>query len=97
MEIHGEADITAVADIDKAFRALIENGSKHIVIDCTGAEFVDSKVVEALIRGARAAQRSGVAVAAACSEGAVARALEICGVEHAMPLHASRADAVAAL
>jgi len=95
VELHGEVDITAVAAIETAFLDLIEL-VECIVVDFTNTEFADSKAIEAVMRGGQAATRAGVTVAASGPHGSVGRALEVCGLEHAMPIYGSRDDALAA-
>jgi anti-anti-sigma factor len=96
VELHGEVDITAVVQIENAVLELVDRPVKGIVIDFTNAEFADSKAIEALMRAARSARQAGVSVAAAGAHGTVDRAIEVCGLEHAMPIYASRGDALAA-
>jgi len=96
VELHGEVDITAVAAIETAFLDLVERRVECIVVDLTDAEFADSKAIEALMRGGRAASQAGVNVVAAGPHGSVGRAIEVCGLEHAMPVYGSRDDALAA-
>jgi anti-anti-sigma factor len=96
VELHGEVDITDVAQIERAVSGLIDHPVERIVVDFTDTDFADSKAIEALMRAGRAAGLAGLAVAAAGAHDAVARAIEVCGLEHAMPLYATRADALAA-
>ena len=97
VRLHDEVDIAALAEIEQAFLGMTELGLERLVVDFTGARFVDSKAIEAVMRGARSAHAAGVRVAAAGATGSVARAIDICGLEHAMPVYDSRDQAVAAL
>jgi anti-anti-sigma factor len=96
VELHGEVDITAVSSIEGAFLDLVDKGVSCIVVDFSEAAFADSKVIEAVMRGGQSARRAGVDVAAGGARGPVARAIEVCGLEHAMSVYASRSSAVAA-
>lgn len=96
VELQGEVDITAVAEIEGAILALVEQRPERIVVDLTGATFIDSKATEALMRTAQAARAAGVRVAAAGASGGVGRALAVYGLDHAMPLYESRSRALAA-
>jgi anti-anti-sigma factor len=96
VELHGEVDITSVVEIETAFLELVEQGVGCVVVDFTDADFADSKAIEAIMRGGQSARRAGVDVAAAGSHGTVARAIEVCGLEHAMPIYGSRGAALAA-
>jgi anti-anti-sigma factor len=97
VRFHDEVDITAVVDIEQAFLGLTELGVKRLVVDFSDAAFVDSKAIEAVMRGARSAKAAGLGVAGAGATGSVARAIDICGLEHAMPVYADSEQAVAAL
>lgn len=96
IELRDELDITAVAEIEAAFRQLLERGAAAIVVDCSRAEFVDSKLIEALMRGAQAARSAGARVAAECPDGAVRRAFEIGGLDSVLPVRRTRAEAIRA-
>jgi anti-anti-sigma factor len=96
VELHGEVDITAVAQIEAAFLDLVDGGVDCIVVDFTATEFADSKAIESVMRSSQSARRAGVDVVAAGARGPVARAIEVCGLEHALPVHGTRADALAA-
>ena len=96
VELHGEVDITAVAAIETAFLDLVERGVECLVVDFTDATFADSKAIEAVMRGGQSAGRAGVNVVAGGPHGSVGRAIEVCGLEHAMPVYGTRGDALAA-
>jgi anti-anti-sigma factor len=95
VELHGEVDITDVTEIETAFLDLVER-VECIVVDFTDTEFADSKAIEAVMRGGQSARRAGAAVVAGGAHGAVARALEVCGLEHAMDVYATRSAALTA-
>ena len=96
VELHGEVDITAIAEIEGAMLALVEKGPERIVVDFTDATFVDSKATEAFMRSAQAAHAAGVTVVAAGANGGVARALDVYGLDRAMPLYHTREEALVA-
>lgn len=96
VELHGEVDITSVVQIEDAVLELVDRPVERIVIDFTDAEFADSKVIEAVMRASRSARQAGRTLVAAGAHGAVDRAIEVCGLEHAMPVYATRGDALAA-
>jgi anti-sigma B factor antagonist len=95
-ELHGEVDITAVAEIESAMLGLVDERPERIVIDFSKATFVDSKATEALMRAAQAARLAGVPVVGAGAAGGVRRALDVYGLDHAMRMYDSREEALAA-
>ena len=96
VDLHGEVDITAVVEIETAFLDLVDRGVGCIVVDLSDAAFLDSKAIEAVMRGAQAARRAGIDVTAGGAHGGVARAIEVCGLDHAMRVYATRDAALAA-
>ncbi len=86
----------AVAALEGAFLDLVDKGVGRIVVDFSDAAFADSKAIEAVMRGGQSARRAGVEVVAGGARGPVARAIEVCGLEHAMPVYDTRAAALAA-
>jgi anti-anti-sigma factor len=96
LELHGEVDITSVLEIESAFLDLVERGAERIVVDFTATTFADSKVIEEVMRSGQSAQRAGAEVVAAAARGPVARAIEVCGLEHAMAVCNDREAALAA-
>ena len=95
IELHGELDITAVVVIENAVLDLIDRGADRIVVDFAKASFVDSKAIEALMRAASSARAAGVEPAATGATGSLVRVIEVCGLEHAMPVVSTRAEALA--
>ena len=96
IELHGELDITAVVFIENAVLDLIDRAADRVVVDFADASFVDSKAIEALMRAARSARAAGVEPAATGATGPLVRVLDVCGLDRAMPVCATRAEALAA-
>jgi anti-anti-sigma factor len=96
VELHGELDITSVVEIEEAFQSLLGRSADRIVVDFADASFIDSKAIEALMRAARSARAFGVIVAGAEAQGPLVRVLAVCGLDHAMGVYETRADALAA-
>jgi len=96
VELHGEIDITEVEAIEGAVLEALDRPVERIVFDFADAEFVDSKAIEALMRAARSARAAGAEVAAAGATGQLVRVFAVCGLDHAMGVYDTRADALAA-
>ena len=95
VDLHGEVDITVAVEIETAFLDLIDRGVGCVVVDFSRTAFVDSKAIEAVMRAGQAARRAGVDVVAGGAHGGVARAIEVCGLDHAMRVYATRDQALA--
>jgi anti-sigma B factor antagonist len=87
----GEIDIASAPDLRAALAAAVESGAAEVWLDLSDVEFMDSTGITAII-DART-ELAGRRFALICPEGPVRRVLEIAGVERAIAVHQSRADA----
>ncbi len=68
---------------------------KHLILDLNGATFIDSSVINVIIRAHRTASARGrVAVLELGPNAVVERALDISGITQIVPRAYSRADAI---
>lgn len=97
--------IRLVGEIDmsnaEAMRAEVMRGvasaQAGLVVDLTEVTFLASSGLSALVRAQTEAERHGVVLAVAAHSRAVLRPLEATGVDALLLIHATTADAVAAL
>lgn len=92
----GEHDLGTVPAVRDALNAAAARGA--LVIDLSPATFVDSSILGAILAAQREAAAAGTGFAVACDGGAdpVRKVLEITGLSAELPVHPSRAAAVAA-
>jgi anti-sigma B factor antagonist len=80
----GELDLAVVgrldAHVDDAFRE-----AERVVIDLSGAQFVDSSAINALVRAHRRAERRSVRFEIVPAPGPVQRVFRVCGVDSHLP------------
>jgi anti-sigma B factor antagonist len=76
----GECDLAVSARLDEVLAAALDRGPL-VVVDLAGLMFLDSSGVHGLITAHHAAQRKGSRVVAVNARGAVAKVLELTGVD----------------
>jgi anti-sigma B factor antagonist len=93
----GEHDLNTAPELRDRLTAQIEDGLP-IVVDLSGAAFIDSSILGAVLDARRQAQEMRLGFAVALSEGAqpVERVLEVTGLSSTLPVHPTRAAAIEA-
>jgi anti-anti-sigma factor len=97
VSLNGEHDLSTITDIQQSLGEAAT--ASAMVVDLTGAEFVDSAVLGALIashREAVDADRGWSLVVGNGTGAAVRRILELTGLDTVLPMYAEQADALAA-
>ena len=94
IHLRGEFDLaTAPSVLEEAERRLDDH--KHLILDLNGATFIDSSVINVIIRAHRTASARGrVAVLELGPNTVVERALDISGITQIVPRAYSRTDAI---
>jgi anti-sigma B factor antagonist len=94
LAVEGEVDVASAAELRAALAAAAESGAAEVWLDISGVEFMDSTGITTLVdaRGWLLERRFAVI----CPPGPVRRVIEIAGVDRALAIHATRADAHAA-
>ena len=94
LDLEGEFDLTAAdAIVQHAERALA--AGKHLILDLSGATFIDSSTIHALFTADAAARKAGRAfVLQFGSRASVARVLSITGTDEALPIRLTREQAI---
>jgi anti-sigma B factor antagonist len=96
--LDGEHDIYTAPALRERMYGVIEEG-RPLVVDLTGATFVDSSILGALLGARRRAHEAGVGFAVCCAEGidpGVRRILDVTGLMPVLPVLATREDALGA-
>jgi anti-sigma B factor antagonist len=91
----GEHDLNTAPELRDRLSAAIEAGGP-IVVDLSGAAFIDSSIIGAVLDGRREAHERGIGFAVALSGGAqpVERVLEVTNLTTTLPVHPTREAAV---
>ena len=90
----GELDLVAAPALRETILELIELGRTDLVVDMSGATFIDSTVIGMLVGRLKALYGVGGSLSLVCAEPNVLRTLEVAGVERVFPIHATLADAL---
>ena len=93
----GEVDLYTAPRFKDVVMHSIDDGVQRVVIDLTGATFIDSTALGVLVSaGKRLRLRQGV-LAIACLDGSIRRILEITGLDGVFAICPSRATALESL
>jgi anti-anti-sigma factor len=92
----GEIDMATKGRLEAVLEAIPSAGAP-LVVDLGDVTFMDSTGLSALLRIDRAAREAGRRLAIVCPEGPARLVLAVSGVEDALPLYATRAEALDAI
>jgi anti-anti-sigma factor len=87
----GEVDVASVDMLCAALDAAAQSGCAEVWLDLSELEFMDSTGITAIIVAHTAFNSRRFALI--CPPGPIRRVLEIAGIEHAIPVYATRSDA----
>ena len=93
----GEIDLTNAEAFRDALLSALNAGALGLVVDMTGATFVDSAGVTALVRASRRASATESTVRIAVTAPAVLRVLNLVGIDQLISVYPSVTEAVASL
>ncbi len=93
----GYLDFDAAPALKQNIVDQIDEGSRHLVIDLSAAEFIDSTAIGVLVGGLKRLDESGGSLAVVCTNENIRYIFEIAGLDSMIPLHRSRDDALSAL
>ena len=97
LAVEGEADLATVPDFADQLWRVVDSGEPRIVVDLSDALFIDSRMVELLLKAAERVRRIGGRVAICCGGESISQVLDLCGVGRVIPVVATREQAIAAL
>lgn len=80
LSLGGELDIATTPTVRSAIDAAIAGGSKRIIVDLTGLNFIDSTGLGVLIGGLRRSRENGGRVVLVATEGRILRLLRVTGL-----------------
>jgi anti-anti-sigma factor len=94
LDLRGEFDLTSADAIVEHAEHVLAAG-KHLILNLSGATFIDSSTIHALFKADSAARKAGRAfVLQFGSRAAVARVLSITGTDEALPIRPTREQAI---
>jgi len=79
--LSGEADISSAGQLSDVLTAQLSGGARQLLVDVSGLSFADSASVRALVLAGRTLRERGGTLVIARPQRAVARLLELMGVD----------------
>ncbi len=95
--VDGYVDFDAAPALKQAIAGRIDAGSRHLVIDLSAADFIDSTGIGVLVGALNRIQQASGSLAVVCTNENIRNVFEIVGLDQMLPLHRSRDDAISAL
>lgn len=91
----GEHDLNTAPELRGRLAAALEE-RVPVVVDFSGAAFIDSSILEAVLDARQQARERGLGFAVALSDGAqpVQRVIEVTGLDTTLPVYPSRSAAI---
>lgn len=97
--VRGELDLSTAPDLEGPLDAAVAAPGAAVLIDLAECEFIDSTGIALIVRGWQqlAGNGGGGRFAICAPNQQVRRVLDISGLDHSIPIHASRDEGIAAL
>ncbi len=89
----GRLNMVAAPTLRKELHALVEGGSKRVVVDLSGTELIDSSGLGALISGLKVARQAGGDLRIAAPTRQVVTVLELTNLNRVLSVHPSAESA----
>jgi anti-anti-sigma factor len=94
LDLEGEFDLVSAPAIVQQAERVVAKG-KHLIVNLSGATFIDSSTIHALFTADALARKAGRAfVLQFGSRASVARVLSITGADQALPIRPTRGQAI---
>jgi anti-sigma B factor antagonist len=97
VEITGEADLTTTHRLRAQLEELAGRTDSRVLVDLSGATFIDSSTLGALAVSAKAFATTPGRFAVVCPTGEVRTMFELTALERVVPIYGTRAEALAAM
>lgn len=85
----GEVDIRTAPQLRERISQLLAAGSRHLLLDLQGVDFVDSTALSVMVGAHKQLGRDGGRLAIVCSREPVLRVLAVTGLSKVFDLHDS--------
>ena len=93
VEASGEIDLYSAPALKRDISEAIDSGEKRIIVDLSGATFVDSTTIGLLVGAQKRLKEQGGSLGVVCPEPGVRRLFDITGAERLFELYDSREEA----
>jgi anti-anti-sigma factor len=95
--LDGEFDAYSTPWLEEQLVAAIEHGRYELALDMCGVTFVDMSTLNVIVRAMKLVYRHNGHLVVACAQRPVLRAIDLAGLQYAVKVYGTRAEAVAAL
>ena len=95
ISVSGEIHVTTAPEFSQKLNDAIAAGTRGVVIDMTGVEFIDSTGLSVLLNGLRLVGQRGGKLALVCANPTVLRLFQITNLDSTFDICADRAEAIA--
>lgn len=95
LRLVGELDVAAAPPVREALMAAIDSGSRHVVVDCSALDFLDSSGLGVLVAARTRARGAGGSLLLTGVQPPLERLLAVTGVDRLFRLEPPARPAVA--
>jgi anti-anti-sigma factor len=95
--VGGEVDFAVSPQLKQQIVSRVHAGRRHVIIDLSEAEFIDSTAIGVIVAGHNQLRQVGGTLTVVCFHEHIRNIFEIVGLENTLSIHRSRDDAVSAL
>jgi len=95
--VDGYLDFDAAPGLRQSVLGQIEGGSRHLIIDLSATDFIDSTAIGVLVGALKRVRESDGSLAVVCTNENVRSVFEIVGLDDVIPVLYSREEAVSAI
>lgn len=92
--LEGEVDVYTAPQLKQHLIAMLESGSKKVLIDLTSVDYLDSTALGVLIGGLKRMKEIGGNMILICPSPRIHRVFEITGLDKIFLIYQSEADAL---
>lgn len=93
ISLDGDIDLYTAPELKSELHRLIDAGARRIVVDLTGATFIDSTTLGVLLGALKRCRPTGGQLALVCSDPNIRRVFEITLLDRVFPIFRTRESA----
>lgn len=97
IELKGEVDVYTAPQLKQRMISLLEHGSRHMVVDLSNVEYLDSTALGVLIGGLKRMREQDGNLALVCPSPRIHRVFEITGLDRIFDMYSSPTEAQEAM
>jgi anti-sigma B factor antagonist len=94
IDLEGEIDVYTAPNLKQQIITLLDSGVRHILVNLTNVEYLDSTALGVLIGGLKRLRERDGSLDLICPNQRIKRVFEITGLDKIFDMYASEADAM---